>query len=49
MRIQEKLHRALKEEREVNKILIEFGAKWWLFGAMCGAVIQWFLMTLNNL
>lgn len=44
MRIQDRLLRALNEEREVNKILLDFGFRWFMFGVGCGIIIEWLLL-----
>ena len=39
MRMQDRLHRALTNEREVNKILLDFGFRWFITGVIVGAFL----------
>ena len=43
MKIKDKLHNNLSNEKEVNKILRDFAFHWWLFGIGCGIVFYWFV------
>ena len=42
--LKQKIHRNLNDELEVNKILLDFGFRWWVFGLGCGVVLEWFLL-----
>ena len=44
LKMKPKLHKNLKNETEVNKILLELGFRWWVFGLGCGVVLEWFLL-----
>ena len=42
-KIIDRLHKVLSDEPEVNKILIDFGFKWLIFGLVIGYFIGKFL------
>ena len=47
MKTKDKLHDNLDNKDKVNKILFEFGLKWWLFGVGCGVVFYWLVNLLK--